>query len=163
MKILQTIYRVFDVARTAIITVLFASVIVICAIDVFLRYMPGFSSLGWAEEVLRYFNVWIIFLGASIGVKRSVHIQITYFSKMTGKKLALVIERVVAVTVIAILCVFVVLGIQKTIHNIPQRCQSLPFSIAVFYAAIPVGFAYMLVDYMVVFFKNVTLFPSMKH
>jgi TRAP-type C4-dicarboxylate transport system permease small subunit len=148
MSRFERIYRIFDFLRKAVVTVLFIAVVVICTVDVFMRYLPGLSSLGWAEEILRYFNIWIIFLGASIAAKYGAHLRIYYFTRLTGERNARIINRAVDVIVLVFIAAFIALSLEKAIHNIPQRCWSFPFSIAWFYFALPVGSLYMFVDYL---------------
>jgi C4-dicarboxylate transporter DctQ subunit len=45
-------------------------------LNVFFRYILGSSTLYWADEVLRYSLIWLIFLGSVLGISRKLHIKI---------------------------------------------------------------------------------------
>ena len=76
---LKPIYKIINRIRNLAIVLLFSFIIIVGAINIFLRYIPGLNSLSWPDEVLRYVNIWVIFLGASVGVKLGSHINIDYF------------------------------------------------------------------------------------
>ena len=75
----KPIYMIMNFIRNSLIVLLFGFIISVGAINIFLRYMPELSSMKWPDEILRYLNIWVIFLGASIGVKAGSHLRIDYF------------------------------------------------------------------------------------
>jgi len=151
MKIGKLIYRLIDILRSTMIVVFFSIIIVACFADVVLRYAPWLRSLGWTEEILRYLNVWIIFLGASIAAKRSSHLAINYFLRLFRPRYRLWITKAVYITILIFLALFIVFGTQKTIQNIHQQVQAFPITIAWFYLAIPVGSLYIFIDILLIF------------
>lgn len=143
-------YRCFDRLRNVMIVVFFIIIIVSCFVDVGLRYAPWFRSLGWTEEILRYLNVWIILLGASVAVQRNAHLTLRYFLRFFSPRVQIIITRFVILTTLVFLAIMTVFSAQKTIQNIPQQVQSFPISIGWFYLAIPVGSFYMFIDFMLI-------------
>jgi C4-dicarboxylate transporter DctQ subunit len=150
MGIGKVIYQIFDVFRNVLVVVFFSIIIVSCFVDVGLRYAPWFRALGWTEEVLRYLNVWIILLGASIAVKRKAHLALHYFLRFFRPKDQVRITRFVYVTTLIFLAIMTIFSAQKTVQNIPQQVQAFPISIGWFYMAIPVGSFYMFVDFLLI-------------
>jgi TRAP-type C4-dicarboxylate transport system permease small subunit len=56
-----------------------AMLVAICAIvfaGVFFRYFLQIG-LGWTEELARYLQIWLTFVGATVAVKRWAHFQLT--------------------------------------------------------------------------------------
>ena len=53
--------------------------------QVLFRYIIH-SPLPWSEELARYILIWISFLGASIGVKRHVHIGVSAITSLLQGK-----------------------------------------------------------------------------
>ena len=47
-------------------------------LQVFYRYVLG-SSLSWSEESARFLFIWVVMLGASMGVKEGFHVAVTLF------------------------------------------------------------------------------------
>jgi TRAP-type C4-dicarboxylate transport system permease small subunit len=49
--------------------------------QVFTRYVLA-DSAGWTEEIARYFLVAVVFVGASMSVRKNNHIQVDYFYRL---------------------------------------------------------------------------------
>jgi TRAP-type C4-dicarboxylate transport system permease small subunit len=61
-----------------------AMLVMICAIvfaGVFFRYFLQIG-LGWTEELARYLQVWMTFVGATVAVKRWAHFQLTIVDQL---------------------------------------------------------------------------------
>jgi len=150
MRIGNIIYRWMDSLRKTTTVILFSFVIISGFTEVICRY--GFSkSLGWTEEILRYLNIWIILLGASIAAKRNEHLSVNYFYRFLPPRYHKRILQGVYLTVSIFLAIFIFYGAQKTFRNISQQILALPISIAWFYLAIPIGSLLMLIEYMLIF------------
>ena len=105
MAIGKSIYRIMDTLRNILIVVFFSTIIVVCFADVAFRYAPWIKSLGWAEEILRYLNVWIILLGASVATKRKAHLSMQYFLHLFFPKHKTMITKIVYVIVLIFLTI----------------------------------------------------------
>jgi TRAP-type C4-dicarboxylate transport system permease small subunit len=136
-----------DVFRNVTIVILFIFVIVSCFGDVLFRYLLLWS-LGWTEEILRYLNVWIIFLGASVAAKRKAHLGMKFFLQLLPPKIRLRTEQIIYSTILLFLMIFITFGTKKSIQNFSQQIQAFPISIAWFYFAIPVGSLCMFVEFL---------------
>jgi len=150
MSIGKTIYNFIDNIRRVMVVILFSIIIISCFVDVVLRYVPCLKSLGWTEEILRYLNVWIIFLGAGFAAKKGTHLAMTYFRGLFKPKHQAWIIKATYVAILIFLAIFTIFGAIKTIENIQQQVQAFPITIAWFYLAIPVGFFYMFIDYLLI-------------
>jgi TRAP-type C4-dicarboxylate transport system permease small subunit len=147
MRLGYLFYRCIDILRNTTIIIFFSFIIVSCFTDVLFRY--GLSkSLGWTEEILRYLNVWIIFLGASVAAKRKVHLGMNFFLQFFRSELRTKIVKIIYVTILVFLLIFIVFGTKKTYQNFQQEIQAFPISIAWFYLAIPVGSFYMFIEFL---------------
>src|SRR5258707_14680649 len=69
--------------------------------QVFTRYVLS-DSAGWTEEIARYFLVAVVFIGASMSVRKNNHIQVDYFYRLIPKRLG----RVLSTLVDAVRCLF---------------------------------------------------------
>jgi C4-dicarboxylate transporter DctQ subunit len=139
-----------DIFRNTTIVVLFSFVIISGFAEVISRYVL-LKSLGWTEEILRYLNVWIILLGASIAVKRNAHLSVNFFLRFFRPEQSRRITQGVNIAILIFLAIFIFLGTKKTIRNIDQQILAFPISIAWFYLAIPVGSLLMFIDYLLLF------------
>lgn len=149
-KIGNTIYRCLDIFRSTVIVVLFSFIVISGFAEVVSRYVFS-KSLGWTEEILRYLNVWIILLGASIAAKKNSHLSVTYFCQFFPLRYQKRISQAVYLIVLIFLAIFILYGARKTVKNIDQKILAFPISIAWFYLAIPICSLLMLIDYMLIF------------
>ena len=69
--------------------------------QVFTRYVLG-DSAGWTEEIARYFLVAVVFIGASMSVRKNNHIQVDYFYRLLPAPVC----RVLSTMVDVVRCVF---------------------------------------------------------
>ncbi|MGA0909324.1 MAG: TRAP transporter small permease [Burkholderiaceae bacterium] len=76
---------------------LLAIMTLITCVNVFFRYVLG-ASIDWAFEVTTFLFAWLIFIGASWGLKIGAHIGVDAVVKLMPKNL----QRIA--TLIAILC-----------------------------------------------------------
>ena len=138
-------YRVIDVARKVAIVVLFSFIVVSMGLQIALR------RLEWTDEILRYINIWVIFLGAGLAVKTSGHLQVRFLADKIGGPRTQRRLRTARMAVVLIgLLVIAVIGTIKTISQAGVQTQMAPMSIAWFYLAIPVGCILMAIDYLLI-------------
>ena len=69
--------------------------------QVYSRYVLS-DSAGWTEEIARYFLVAVVFIGASMSVRKNNHIQVDYFYRLMPKAMA----RVMSTLVDLVRCLF---------------------------------------------------------
>jgi len=149
---IKPIYMIMNLIRNYLIVLLFGFIITVGAINIFLRYMPGFSSMKWPDEILRYLNIWVIFFGASIGVRMGSHLKIDYFvQKIFSQKTSYLIRKGTYIIMLGTLAFLIVIGTDKFFSMFNVYIQAFPITISVFYLAIPVGCLLMFVDYLLIF------------
>jgi TRAP-type C4-dicarboxylate transport system permease small subunit len=142
---LAGIYKVIDLIRKIAVVVLFAFIILSMGFQILLR------NLDWTDEILRYVNIWVVFLGAGLAVKHSEHLQVAFFAdKMFGGKGRGVLRSARLVIVILFLVAIAVAGVLKTVKTAALQAQMVPISIGWFYLAIPVGCLLMIMDYLLI-------------
>ena len=139
------VYKLIDLARKAAIVVLFSFIVVSMGLQIITR------RLEWTDEILRYINIWVIFLGASLAVQQSGHLQVRFVADRIGGPGTQRILRAARLSVIiAGLLVVAVMGAVKTARQAGVQTQMAPISIAWFYLAIPVGCILMALEYLLI-------------
>jgi len=139
------IYKVVDFTRSALVVVLFGFIVLSMGFQITLR------SFQWTDEILRYINIWVIFLGASIAIKRSAHLQIDFFSeKAFPAKRGRALGRIRLLVIIAALLILAGAGGLKTLESLNVQTQMVEMSVAWFYAALPVGCLLMAMEYLLI-------------
>src|SRR3954464_7714412 len=81
--------------------VLFWMMAAVVFYQVYTRYVLA-DSAGWTEEIARYFLVAVVFIGASMSVRKNNHIQVDYFYRLMPKAMG----RVLSTLVSAPVCLF---------------------------------------------------------
>jgi TRAP-type C4-dicarboxylate transport system permease small subunit len=69
--------------------------------QVYTRYVLS-DSAGWTEEIARYFLVAVVFIGASMSVRKNNHIQVDYFYRLMPRAMG----RILSIAVDVLRCLF---------------------------------------------------------
>lgn len=145
------VYKILDTIRNLLIVLIFGFIIVSGAWAIFLRYMPNLKTLPWVDEVLRYLNIWVVFLGASVAVKQGNHLNVDFFiRKIFPNNTVRIIKKFTLIAILICLIILIVVSTKKFLGSLNVVIQAAPISIAVFYLAIPVGCLLMLLDYVLI-------------
>lgn len=161
MNTLRKVDKILNGIRSVALVVLLISMMGMCTMNVVLRYLiKGVSFLrpfSWVNEMMQVLAIWVVFLAAGLGVRQDAHVSLESLTeKYLPAKASRILRKAAQVIVIAVLVLLIVIGIQQTIKMRTSFLQNLPISNAWFYAAIPVGCAYLLYEYVLilVFGKN---------
>ncbi|TVR67360.1 MAG: TRAP transporter small permease [Spirochaetaceae bacterium] len=148
----STVYTVVDRVRMTAVILVFGFIITIGAVQIFMRYTPGLNPWSWVSEIMRYLNIWVVMLSASIGVKYGTHLKMDYLLyKIVPERAIRIILPLTRIMIVLALCLLIYYGVQRTSANLRTVIHSLPISIAWFYAAIPLGGALILMEYLLIF------------
>ncbi len=112
--------------------------------QVFFRFVIV-HSLPWSEEFSRYSLVWASFLGASVALKRGLHIGVGAFVAKLPKKRRRLIYLMTSGVVTIFLVVVVVKGFQMASFNMRQSSPAMRIPMGFPYLAIPVGSLLMVI------------------
>jgi len=147
----RPIYGILDGIRNILIILIFSFVILAGAIEIFLRFTPGLRSFPWIDEILRYLNIWLVFLGASVAVKESSHLVMEFLVyKLFPVRGIAVLKRITMTIILVTLGFIFYIGLRRALSMTHVVIQAFPISISFFYLAIPVGCAYMIMDYILI-------------
>lgn len=94
--------------------------------QVFTRYVLG-RPIAWVEESATYAFIWMVFIGASIGLKRSRHIVIATFGSRLPPRAAAAVRALVWLLVIATLAVLIVQGYK--VFGVESRSKTISLPI----------------------------------
>jgi len=95
--------------------------------QVYTRYVLS-DSAGWTEEIARYFLVAVVFVGASISVRKNNHIQVDYFFRLMPPAAARVMSTLVDLVRCGFLgyCTWLTWLLLKRIGGQPMAVIDLP-------------------------------------
>lgn len=151
LRYVTPIYKILDTLRNVLIVLIFGFIIVSGALAIFLRYTPNLRGLSWTDEVLRYLNIWVVFLGASVAIKNGNHLSVDFFiKKFFSARTVNIIRRLTLIIILICLSVLIGASTKKFLGSLNVVIQAAPISIAVFYLAVPVGCLLMFLDYLLI-------------
>ena len=114
------------------------AICVIVFLGVFTRYFLHIG-LGWTEEVSRYLQIWMTFVGATIAVKRWGHFQLTIVNQWIPES-ARRFTRVFAIAVVvALACIMVKNGIDITRVSWLQQSPYMGWNVGYLYLVVPIS------------------------
>jgi TRAP-type C4-dicarboxylate transport system permease small subunit len=122
---------------------LLVSMTVVTFAQVFFRFVIV-HSLPWSEEFSRYALVWASFLGASIALKRGLHIGVEAFVTRLRKEKRRLVYLITLVIITIFLLVVLVKGFQMASFNMRQSSPAMRIPMGFPYLAIPVGSLFMI-------------------
>jgi len=141
-------------SKTIFITILLFSLLIIVFLQVFTRFVI-LKPLTWTEEVARFCFIWLIFMGASINVRKRAHFALDLFSsKLTpGYRvfLRLLIYSLVGIFALSL----TILGWIFFKVGIIRLSPTIDISMAYIYAAIPLSGIFILLYLIEAAYKEI--------
>ena len=108
-KFISAYYRALDVALIASVAILIIPV----SLQIFSRFTALIPSYIWTEEMARFFFIWMIMLGAMVGIRDGAHFDVDLWPELKPRANALL--RIVSNTFILVFAlVFIWYGIKFT-------------------------------------------------
>lgn len=135
---------------------------VVIFVQVVMRYVFR-SSLVWSEEYARYCIIWLIFLAASYGCKKRVHIKIEAALKLFPRKLRPYIEIIGELLVLVLAAYIFITGMQLTQFQVTYHKISAAMGLPmwVVYLAPVTGFGLIIIrEIQNVWFRVAQLGPA---
>jgi TRAP-type C4-dicarboxylate transport system permease small subunit len=90
-----------------------AILIVPVSLQIFSRYTALIPSYIWTEEMARFLFIWMIMIGAMLGIREGAHFEVDVWPRMSARAQAAV-RLVAGASVLALALVFVWAGIEFT-------------------------------------------------
>lgn len=158
MKPLLRAYSKFldflEIIEKAAIAVSFALMIIFMTYQVILRYVFNHSNV-WSEELVRYLFILVVMLAAAIAIRRNSHLQIDVLISLFGPKLKSVFTIVATVVGIGFLGLLCKYSVDLVITGMNTATAGLKISMAIPYAAVPLGCVLMILTSIEVILKNI--------
>ncbi len=115
--------------------------VAICAIvfaGIFFRYFLQIG-LGWTEELSRFLQIWLTFIGATVGVKRWAHFQLALVQRWVPPAAIRYLRMLAIISVVALAAVLVKYGTDITRVTWNQSSPVLGWPIGYLYLIAPVS------------------------
>lgn len=139
--------------------------VVLCAdvfLGVFSRYVMH-STFTWYDEIARLLFVWIVFLGAAVGVRRSGHFRLQLLIERFPPGLRRVADAFGVLAIVLFGVVLIQQGWKLVELGQFQQTPVMGLSKAYVYASMPVGGALIILYSLRHFWRAVTGAPTAVH
>lgn len=135
--------------QTWVCFLLFFGIVILGGIAVFSRFVFNLSIV-WAEEMMRFSCIWLVFIGSALTVRKDGHVSIDILQESLQKvpkvqAIFYVFSRLLSVVFLICLFPASIALIQRTGNSM---AASVPIPFSVIYAAVPIGILLMLWCYI---------------
>ena len=122
--------------------VLFWALTIVVFLQFFTRYILN-DSLAWTEEIARYLLIVVVFIGASMGVRRNTHIHVEFLYRYLPAKAGRAMSTAVDGVRVAFLgyATYLTSLLIPKMNNLKMTVIDVPMS--VIYSFVMAGFALM--------------------
>ena len=108
-KLIDFYYRLLDVLLIATVAILIIPV----SLQIFSRYTELIPSYIWTEEMARFLFIWMIMIGAMVGVREGTHFEVDVWPQL-GERGGAALRIVSGIAVLVLALVFLWYGIEFT-------------------------------------------------
>jgi len=126
-----------SITEKLLVALLSAMTLIVFA-QVLFRYVLK-SPLYWSEEAARYIMIWIVFLGASVGIRKASHLGFTWYVERSSSEVRRVCALIAHLGLLAFSLNITYYGSIITLQNTEQLSPGLQMPVAFVYACLPVG------------------------
>jgi TRAP-type C4-dicarboxylate transport system permease small subunit len=137
-------WRVLDLAVDALCSSMCLGLTAISFAAVICRYVFN-SSLTWSEELTQYMFIWVVFLGAAIGVRQRTHIAVDLFTGRVGPRGDAALTWIERLATLAFAAFVAIPGWTFVVVGMGNRSSALEIPMGLVYAAPVVGCLLMVV------------------
>ena len=130
-KVTYVVTKINEILLLIAISIMFLLVF----INVIGRYFFA-NSLSWAAEVSRYLMVSIAFLGMGLAMKQGRHSAFYIFQDLLPQSLRKFVRIIIALIIIAIMCILLVLGAQYAFKYMGNLTEVLRWPVGYFVTSI---------------------------
>ena len=148
------LYFIFDKIRTVTVISLLTFIVILCLVQVILRYFTPaeLTPFAWGDEIMRLTSIWVVFLASSCGARKGAHMTVDFFiDKYFHDKAKFAVKKITLLLVLVILLAIAYYGLTYTIAMKYSMLQNVSISMAWFYSSIPVGIGCLFLEYLLLF------------
>ena len=122
-----------------IIAVLMMVLLISVALQILGRYVPFIPRFLWTDEVARYTLVWVVFLGAIIGVRENKHFYVDFLPKNMSNTAETIVKVIYYLLMYLVAFIFVRYGYRFFIGGYGQHSQIIGFNLGLVYVTVPLA------------------------
>jgi TRAP-type C4-dicarboxylate transport system permease small subunit len=146
MEFKQVLKNIDQNGERYLLLPLYTMIVITVFIEVLRRSLLSYSSI-WAEEIARYAFIYVAWIGASSAIKERAHIRIDVILPLFSQRMrgVLFFFGDIVTLVLAVLAIYWSMESVLTSIHFGSVTHGLRISQAWFLAAVPLGFAMMVI------------------
>lgn len=110
---LRKVTRAYAALLNALLVASVAILVVPVSMQIFSRFTRIIPHYIWTEEMARFLFIWMIMIGAMVGVRESAHFEVDLWPRL-GRRAEALLRLLAAAAVLVFALVFVWAGIEFT-------------------------------------------------
>lgn len=134
-----------DKVLLVLLAFLSAAMVIVILYQVILRYCFAAANV-WAEELARFMFVWVTTLGASVAIRRNVHLRVDLVVDFLRPRPRYILQIVTYTAILLFLIFLCKLGFDLMSKTMVNKSAGLRLPMAIPYSAIPIGGFFMVLS-----------------
>jgi len=134
---MKTLIDLYHRLLTALLVATVAVLVVPVSLQVISRYTQLIPSYIWTEELSRFLFIWMVMLGAMVGIREGTHFEVDVWPEL-GRRANAALRIVSHLCVLVFALVFVYWGIQFVSFGWYQESELAELPMPFIFAAWPV-------------------------
>lgn len=148
MKALEKIDAVIEKIQVGVCIILFAAMVILGSVQILSRFVFN-NSTTWTDEMIRFFCIWLTFIGSALTIRRDGHVSIDLLQSALHNTRVKVMLFVLARLACVLFLIMIIPGsIELVMKSQNSMASSIKLSFSVVYLSIPVGAVMMLLSYI---------------
>lgn len=147
MRVLRSFLKYLDRIEELMMVMFLGLMCIFIGLQIIFRYILNWP-LAWTEELARYLFVWVIYLGASIGVRKRRHLKVDAVLFLFGEKGKFML-RLLSNFIFLFFCIIIAYEGFRIVYVMqfirPQYSPAVRFPMALAYASVPFGAVLMII------------------
>jgi len=134
----KKIARVLHKVEESLLIVFFSTMCIMLTMQILFRYVFN-APISFTEELSRYLQIWITFIGIGFGIRYNAHISLTLFKEKMGDKVGNILSLICYLLII-IVSVLILIASPDFLRQQNKNSSVMQIPMELVYGSIPVGF-----------------------
>lgn len=137
---MSALNKLSDIVNTVVeyvVAVLMGLMTIVVFVQVLFRLTSG--SLPWSEELARYMMIYMVYLGASVGVKYANHIAVEFIAGMLPPKGRDILEILADLLMLFCFVIIIFFGMKVVNVTMMQKSPAMQLKMGYIYFSLVLG------------------------
>ena len=137
MRVLDKISGIINLLVENVVAILMGLMTVVVFLQVLFRITSG--SLPWSEEIARYMMIFMVYMGASVGVKNNNHIAVEFVVGLLPKRGRAAAEVIADILMLICFAIIIYFGLKVVKVTMMQKSPVLRVKMGYVYMSLVAG------------------------